>query len=168
MEMLSSLHATPFTVAVKQHMETSCSSDFALSSNYPLGSPGSARYMSIHKVHELIQNYRTDIPGLLTGYFKLFHTSLVLIRKQECHIEHKRLKINGSRVSVRSRSLYGPNNLHGSTDNNSRQHIVPYDSGETGNRSILLDFGLMLECNGHYCSDFHDDGTSQRVDAGLC
>jgi hypothetical protein len=81
MELLSSLHATPFTIAVKQHMETNCSSDFSLPSNYPLGSPGSARYMSIQKVHELIQTRRTDILNLLAGYFELFHPSLPVFDK---------------------------------------------------------------------------------------
>ena len=81
MELLSSLHATPFTVAVKQHMETNCSSDFSLPSNYPLGSPGSARYMSIQKVHELIQSCRTNISALLAGYFQLFHPSLPVFDK---------------------------------------------------------------------------------------
>jgi hypothetical protein len=76
METLSSVHATPFAIAVKQHIESHCSSDFALPSNYPFGSPGSARYASLEAVHELLRNARADIEALVDGYFQAFHPSL--------------------------------------------------------------------------------------------
>lgn len=76
MESLASAHATPFAIAVKQHIESHCSSDFALPSNYPLGTPGSARYASLEAVHKLLHNARTDIKALVDGYFQAFHPSL--------------------------------------------------------------------------------------------
>lgn len=76
METLSSLHATPFSIAVKHHMESHCSSDFALPSNFPFGSPGSARYASLQEVHALLRRSRADIDALLAGYFESFHPSL--------------------------------------------------------------------------------------------
>ena len=81
MESLSSLHATPFAIAVKQHIVSHCSSDFALPNNYPFGSPGSARYASLQQVHELIQNSCTDVTSLVDGYFHSFHPSLPVFDK---------------------------------------------------------------------------------------
>ena len=76
MESLSSFHATPFAIAVKQHIESHCSSDFALPSNYPFGSPGSARYASLKAVHKLIRDSRADVASMVDGYFASFHPSL--------------------------------------------------------------------------------------------
>lgn len=81
MESLSSQHRTPFSIAVKHHMESHCSSDFALPSNFPFGSPGSARYASLSKVHELLQTSRAEIPDLLAGYFEAFHSSLPVFER---------------------------------------------------------------------------------------
>lgn len=76
MESLASINATPFAIAVKHHIESHCSSDFALPSNYPFGSPGSARYVSLQQVHELIHDRRNDVNSLVAGYFQSFHSSL--------------------------------------------------------------------------------------------
>ncbi|KAH6638835.1 hypothetical protein C7974DRAFT_122248 [Boeremia exigua] len=76
MESLASVDSTPFGIAVKQHIESHCSSDFALPSNYPFGSPGSGRYASPQQVHELIHKARDDVAALVAGYFKSFHPAL--------------------------------------------------------------------------------------------
>lgn len=76
MESLASVHATPFAIAVKQHIESHCASDFALPSNYPFGSPGSAQYASLEAVHKLLRNARADAAAMIDGYFQSFHPSL--------------------------------------------------------------------------------------------
>jgi hypothetical protein len=76
MESLCSLQSTPFSIAVKQHIEGDCSSDFALPGNYPFGSPDSTRYASLERVQQLLQNTRADIPDLISGYLRSFHPSL--------------------------------------------------------------------------------------------
>ncbi|KAF2626551.1 hypothetical protein BU25DRAFT_90252 [Macroventuria anomochaeta] len=81
MESLSSLHLTPFAIAVKQHIEGHSCTDFALPSNYPFGSSESARYASLQQVHELIQNCRADVASLMAGYFRSFHPSLPVFDK---------------------------------------------------------------------------------------
>ncbi|KAJ4988614.1 transcriptional regulatory protein C1F7.11c 3 [Stagonosporopsis vannaccii] len=76
MESFASIRSTPFAIAVKHHVESHCSSDFVLPSNYPFGSPGSVRYSSLQLVHELIRNSRNDVDSLMAGYYKSFHSSL--------------------------------------------------------------------------------------------
>ena len=76
MESLSSLQSTPFSIAVKQHIEGHCSSDFSLPSNYPFGSPGSTRYATVQQVHELLYSLRADVATFVDGYFQAFHPSL--------------------------------------------------------------------------------------------
>jgi hypothetical protein len=85
MESLCSLHSTPFAVAVKQHIVGDCSSDFALPSNFPFGSPGSTRYASLHQVYELLKTSRGDIPSLISGYFRSFHPSLPVFDESAFH-----------------------------------------------------------------------------------
>src|SRR5690242_4266621 len=81
MESFASIDSTPFAVAVKNHFETHCSSDFALPSNYPFGTPGSARYVSLQLVHELIHDSRNNIDSLMAGYFQSFHPSLPVFER---------------------------------------------------------------------------------------
>jgi hypothetical protein len=76
MESLASVHATPFAIAVKQHIGSHCSSDFALPSNYPFGTPGSARFASLEAVHKLLRKARAGAETLVDGYFQAFHPSL--------------------------------------------------------------------------------------------
>lgn len=76
MESFSSLQATPFAIAVKEHIEGDCLSDFALPGNYPFGSPGAARYASLNQIQELLQRFRADVPSLVANYFQTFHPSL--------------------------------------------------------------------------------------------
>lgn len=79
MESLSSLQTTPFAIAVKNHIQGDCLSDFALPSNYPFGSPGAARYSSLSQVQDLLWNSRAIVPSLVAGYFKSFHPSLPVV-----------------------------------------------------------------------------------------
>lgn len=81
MESFASAQATPFAIAVKHHVESHCSSDFALPSNYPFGSPGSARYASLRLVHELIRSCRNDVDSLMAGYFQSFHPALPVFER---------------------------------------------------------------------------------------
>ncbi|KAH7353134.1 hypothetical protein BKA66DRAFT_553815 [Pyrenochaeta sp. MPI-SDFR-AT-0127] len=79
LESLSGLDAPPFVIAMREHVESDCSSDFALPGNFPFGTVESTRYASLDKVQQLLQASSADANDFIARYFEAYHPSMPVL-----------------------------------------------------------------------------------------
>ncbi|KNG49322.1 c6 transcription factor [Stemphylium lycopersici] len=70
-------------MAMREHISGDCSSDFALASNFPFGSPESKEYASLHIIQELLRASSPVSHSYVASYFRVYHPSMPLIDYSE-------------------------------------------------------------------------------------
>lgn len=72
-------------MAVREHLEGDCASDFAIPGNFPFGSTKSTPYASTGKLQELLWASRAKSEAFVSQYFKVYHHYLPVVDASTFH-----------------------------------------------------------------------------------